>query len=208
MRKFMKSFIVTATAAALFAGGVVIAAAVGTSGAAAGNLGTPTDQSRPAVSVLSVLGTAQRPSDSIPKGNWNAADKFGESGLNLSSTRLLGKGSGGAYWAGKDNSGNVCLIVGLPSGGMGSGCTTVKDFLEHGVATAYEEPQVGEYAEAYLLPDGVKNAAPVASLTALGTNLITGDTRGLPSAQRTVSLKSADGTAFPIHLLDPVSEPK
>ena len=214
MNKIVKSFTMTAGLAAFFAGGIAVAAILGTSGASAGGVSTPGDQVQEAASTLAVLSTAVTSADAIPQNSWKAAAEFGESGLDLASTRLIGQDAAGKYWAGEDLSGNVCLVIDLPKGGLSTGCTSVENFLGHGIALSYDER--GEYAEAYLLPDGADIAIP-ASLTERSTNLLVGDTREVPASERSTTgsrlsagdaAAAAAATTFSLYLLNPVGEPK
>ncbi|MDQ0894846.1 hypothetical protein [Agromyces ramosus] len=208
MHKLIKTFGITAGLSGAMVAGIGIAAIVGLPAASAGVAASAADQVKPASSVLAALGSSGRPIDALPeRDRKTASEDHGESGIDLSSTRFLGKNGAASYWAGEDYSGNVCLVVSLSKGGMSSGCTKVEDFISHGVALKYEVPGSGEYSEAYLFPDGVEPVTPDASLRPLGTNLLVGDTRGMSAEKRANNIQSKKQPDFVMGLLEPAGMP-
>jgi hypothetical protein len=191
--KFTRNVGVATALSALFATGITVALVTGTSGTTAGAVDTPGEQKARASAVLDVLGGGQSSDDKIPAEQAKRPEVHGESGLKLDSTRLISKGSTGSYYAGEDNSGNVCLLM-FPrvGGGSMSACTKVENFVLRGVGATYENRD-GAYTEAYLLPDGTDVTANSAGLKPHGKNLLVGDTRQVATDQRVQRLPTANG---------------
>lgn len=176
----------------LFVAGITVAFVTGTSGINAGDVGAPGQQSVRASTVLAALGRGQSTEDKIPADHAGRPDVHGESGLKLDSTRLISKDSTASYYAGEDNSGNVCLLMFPRAGGTMSACTKVEHFVLRGVGATYQNRD-DAYVEAYLLPDGTDGTTNSAGLKPHGKNLLVGDTRKVAKEQRAQKLPAANG---------------
>lgn len=205
------------TSAAVGAASVVLLGivALSVSGGFGSALAANHNESQGAPESLALLAYPQNgKTDAVPSVTKKQTDSWGESGLDPSTTRLLGKDKAAAYWAGLDNSGNVCVIAVLPSGGASSSCKTVADFNKYGIELSHEQPGKGQYAEVYLVPDGVdltsvqgfvvpEGSAATAEqpLHTIGTNAFAGDTRGMSSQKKLATGESIGSGSFELHLI-------
>ena len=183
----------------LLAGAVAVAVVAGISASNAGKSDPSAEQSPS--SVLAVLARTQTTADALPPGLEEFASGSGESGIDLASTRLLASDDAGSYWAAVGNNGDICIVISLPTEGLSRACATVEHFVAHGVSNSFHISATEEYAEAYLLPDGVSNETDVDALVPLASNLLVGDTRTLTSEQRKITLSKADGTPWELNAL-------
>jgi hypothetical protein len=191
--KFTRNVGLVTALAAFFAAGVTVAAVSGTAGATAGDVGSPAQQSARASSVLEILNNKRIADDTIPALYAEHPEDYGESGLILDSTRLVGTDKTGSYYTGEDNSGNVCILMFPWVGGVASSCTTVEQFAAHGIGATLQSDQTDSYIEAYLLPDRTDLTTKSAALKLHGKNLLVGDTRGAPENQRVQRFLQSDG---------------
>lgn len=183
----------------LLAGAVAVAVVAGISATNVGKTEPSTEQSAPL--VLTVLDRTPTPADALPLDLQESASGFGESGIDLASTRLLASDDAGSYWAAAGNGGEVCIVIVLPTEGVGSACTAVENFVAHGVSNTIHISATDEYAEAYLLPDGVSTETGVDELVPLTSNLLVGDTRMLKTKERSITLSKADGTPWELNVI-------
>ncbi len=98
-----------------------------------------------AADIVPAMSTTQQASDQLPA---KAAKTFAPTGIDLGSTRFLGRGKNLEYYAAPLGSDRICIVT-VGSGGIGKmmGCTLLKGFEEYGLRVA--NPDKSE--EAWLL---------------------------------------------------------
>ncbi|WP_138413544.1 hypothetical protein [Sinomonas gamaensis] len=118
--------------------GVIAAGAGLVGGAAIGGIAASQPQGvSKASEIVPAMAAAQQPSDMLPTP---AANTFGKSGIDLGSSRYLGKGTTLRYYAVSKGTDLICLIpVGPDGSGKSMGCTRIKGFDTYGLRTGNPE---------------------------------------------------------------------
>lgn len=111
---------------------------------------------------LTRLQDPQTPRDELPMTE-DGVTPIGAGVLDPATSRWLGDGGDRLYFAARDRSGNVCLVVVLPGKTSGISCLPVEVFQASGVWGSVSAQ--GAAAEAWLVPDAVADGSNIVEIS-------------------------------------------